>query len=406
MLRVKDVHAPDGRDNLKDGSGANPLFQLRRLPDGGGASLAFLTSGVARTTFTPEKGTWKLKAVCAAYYLEDGASDVLEARVTVGGVTVSLGTLTAFDCLALPAARVWPQAFTADGKTPVTLELAFSPKALGQLTVDDLELCEAAADDLRELLADGGFERRRTNDANKHTFADWNYWMEDRATPVWTAWGEDGQRRYDEIPDYVKERWEGDGYAAVAAGCHLEQTFTAAAAGVYRLRFAACRRADYFDRYSEGGGLALEVAVLRLDGETPVTNFTATVDDMNRSNFVARAYDFRLPAAGAYTLSFTSVNPEEIAEDRLWQLYNFIDGVSLTRAPSPAKAAPIPAATEVEIAAGAQLELAFPGTNEVARVYLGGRSRLGVLDAANCPGFLVGPGALFVRPRGTAIILR
>lgn len=406
MLRVADVHAPDGRDRLKDGSGANPLFQLRRLPDGGGASLAFLTSGVARTTFTPEKGTWKLKAVCAAYYLEDGASDVLEARVTVGGVTTSLGTLTAFDCLALPAARVWPQAFTADGKTPVTLELAFSPKALGQLTVDDLELCEAAADDLRELLADGGFERRRTNDAGQHIFADWNYWMEDRATPVWTKWGEDGQRRYDEISTYVKERWEGDGYAAVAAGCHLEQTFTAAAAGVYRLRFAACRRADYFDRYSEGGGLALEVAVLRLDGGTPVTNFTATVDDMNRSNFVARAYDFRLPAAGAYTLSFTSVNPEGIPEGALWQLYNFIDGASLTRAPSPAKAAPIPAATEVEIAAGAQLELAFPGTNEVARVCLDGRSRLGVLDAANCPGFLAGPGALFVRPRGTAVILR
>ena len=406
MLRVADVHAQDGRDRLKDGSGANPLFQLRRLPDGGGASLAFLTSGVARTTFTPEKGTWKLKAVCAAYYLEDGASDVLEARVTVGGATASLGTLTAFDCLALPAARVWPQAFTADGVTPVTLELAFSPKARGQLTVDDLELCEAAADDLRELLADGGFERRRTNDAGQNTFADWNYWKEDRATPVWTASNGHGQRRYDDNAAYVKERWEGGGYAAVGAGCHLEQTFTAAAAGVYRLRFAACRRADYFDAHPAGGGLALEVGVLRLDGGTPVTNFTATVDDMNRSNFVARAYDFRLPAAGAYTLSFTSVNPEGIPEGALWQLYNFIDGASLTRAPSPAKAAPIPAATEVEIAAGAQLELAFPGTNEVARVCLDGRSRLGVLDAANCPGFLAGPGALFVRPRGTAVILR
>lgn len=406
MLRVADVHAPDGRDRLKDGSGANPLFQLRRLPDGGGASLAFLTSGVARTTFTPEKGTWKLKAVCAAYYLEDGASDVLEARVTVGGATASLGTLTAFDCLALPAARVWPQAFTADGVTPVTLELAFSPKARGQLTVDDLELCEAAADDLRELLADGGFERRRTNDAGQNTFADWNYWKEDRATPVWTASNGHGQRRYDDNAAYVKERWEGGGYAAVGAGCHLEQTFTAAAAGVYRLRFAACRRADYFDAHPAGGGLALEVGVLRLDGGVPVTNFTATVDDMNRSNFVARAYDFRLPAAGAYTLSFTSVNPEGIPEEALWQLYNFIDGASLTRAPSPAKAAPIPAATEVEIAAGAQLELAFPGTNEVARVCLDGRSRLGVLDAANCPGFLAGPGALFVRPRGTAVILR
>lgn len=405
MLRVADVHAPDGRDRLKDGSGANPLFQLRRLPDGGGASLAFLTSGVARTTFTPEKGTWKLKAVCAAYYLEDGASDVLEARVTVGGATASLGALTAFDCLALPAARVWPQAFTADGVTPVTLELAFSPKARGQLTVDDLELCEAAADDLRELLADGGFERRRTNDAGQNTFADWNYWKEDRATPVWTASNGHGQRRYDDNAAYVKERWEGGGYAAVGAGCHLEQTFTAAA-GVYRLRFAACRRADYFDAHPAGGGLALEVGVLRLDGGAPVTNFTATVDDMNRSNFVARAYDFRLPAAGAYTLSFTSVNPEGIPEEALWQLYNFIDGASLTRAPSPAKAAPIPAATEVEIAAGAQLELAFPGTNEVARVCLDGRSRLGVLDAANCPGFLAGPGALFVRPRGTAVILR
>lgn len=406
MLRVADVHAPDGRDRFKDGSGANPLFQLRRLPDGGGASLAFLTSGVARTTFTPEKGTWKLKAVCAAYYLEDGASDVLEARVTVGGATASLGALTAFDCLALPAARVWPQAFTADGVTPVTLELAFSPKARGQLTVDDLELCEAAADDLRELLADGGFERRRTNDAGLNTFADWNYWKEDRATPVWTASNGHGQRRYDDNAAYVKERWEGGGYAAVGAGCHLEQTFMAAAAGVYRLRFAACRRADYFDAHPAGGGLALEVGVLRLDGGTPVTNFTATVDDMNRSNFVARAYDFRLPAAGAYTLSFTSVNPEGIPEGALWQLYNFIDGASLTRAPSPAKAAPIPAATEVEIAAGAQLELAFPGTNEVARVCLDGRSRLGVLDAANCPGFLAGPGALFVRPRGTAVILR
>ncbi|MGN0846197.1 MAG: hypothetical protein ACI4RA_02290, partial [Kiritimatiellia bacterium] len=69
----------------------------------------------------------------------------------------------------------------------------------------------------------------------------------------------------------------------------------------------------------------------------------------------------------------------------------------------------LPRALEIEVAEGARLTLDFDGTNEVRQLKIAGRSYLGVVSLAERPelfGTLNGRGALFVRPRGTVLLLR
>ena len=75
------------------------------------------------TTFTPPAGRWKLQAdfsvwaVSASY----GTLYRISAEVSAGDGTTSLGEYTATDHRLV--ARQWPNAFTSDGTTPVTLTL-------------------------------------------------------------------------------------------------------------------------------------------------------------------------------------------------------------------------------------------------------------------------------------------
>lgn len=54
----------------------------------------------------------------------------------------------------------------------------------------------------------------------------------------------------------------------------------------------------------------------------------------------------------------------------------------------------------------AKLRLDFTGTNEIDRLRLGGVSVSGYVDATHPSGLVCGTGCLYVRPKGTVLLLR
>ena len=61
--------------------------------------------------------------------------------------------------------------------------------------------------------------------------------------------------------------------------------------------------------------------------------------------------------------------------------------------------------TAIEVADGSKLRLDFPGTLKLDSLRYAGRSYSGTLTAENCP-FILGPGSLDVKPKGTVLIFR
>lgn len=53
-----------------------------------------------------------------------------------------------------------------------------------------------------------------------------------------------------------------------------------------------------------------------------------------------------------------------------------------------------------------KLRLDFTGTNEIDRLRLGGVSVSGYVDATHPSGLVCGTGCLYVRPKGTVLLLR
>ena len=83
----------------------------------------------------------------------------------------------------------------------------------------------------------------------------------------------------------------------------------------------------------------------------------------------------------------------------------FLDAVSIT----PAGDLPPPDVNrdvEVALDAGTRLRLDYEGTVEVGRLFLGGSSVVGTVDATHPSGLVYGPGALYIRPKGTVVIFR
>lgn len=121
------------------------------------------------------------------------------------------------------------------------------------------------------------------------------------------------------------------------------------------------------------------------------------------TNWVERTFLFHVPAAGDYVFGIQGLTDGVSARDRT----SFVDAVSICRADATVPTTPgLAKAQCVEVASGARLGLEFTGTNEVYGLRLGGIACSGVLSAETHPDYLFGPGALFVRPKGTAVILR
>jgi hypothetical protein len=121
------------------------------------------------------------------------------------------------------------------------------------------------------------------------------------------------------------------------------------------------------------------------------------------TNFAERVAYFRVPTAGDYTFRIEGTVTTAGA-DRMARL----DGVSIKRVKEETYAASTPdiqESTSIEIASGAKLRLDFPGNLKLDAVKYAGRSYSGVLTAENCP-FILGPGSLDVKPKGTVLIFR
>ena len=61
---------------------------------------------------------------------------------------------------------------------------------------------------------------------------------------------------------------------------------------------------------------------------------------------------------------------------------------------------------EVSLDTATRLRLDYEGTVEVDRLVMDGRSVVGTVDATHPSGLVYGPGALYIRPKGTVVIFR
>ena len=127
--------------------------------------------------------------------------------------------------------------------------------------------------------------------------------------------------------------------------------------------------------------------------------FTTRVDSLP---FLRHSALFRVPTAGQYVLRIEGMTADA-GSDRLTRL----DGVSVKKATDlAADATPdVPESATIEVAEGAKLRLDFPGNLKLDNVKYAGRSYSGTLTAENCP-FILGPGSLDVKPKGTVLIFR
>lgn len=167
------------------------------------------------------------------------------------------------------------------------------------------------------------------------------------------------------------------GYASIS------QTLTLPAAGTYVLSLRAAGRSDML-------GYAFEVCW----GGTRLG--VISTDDVT-----FRTYSFRLPVAvGAESreLLFRGLVGQPI--------FSLIDDVRIERSATDGTDRLLPATTELDVAAGAKLDLDFDGTLTVKGVTLGGREKSGIISAATQPAYITGSGALYTPAKGTMITIQ
>ena len=121
------------------------------------------------------------------------------------------------------------------------------------------------------------------------------------------------------------------------------------------------------------------------------------------TNFAERVAYFRVPSAGNYTFRIegtaTARNCDRMARLDAVSIKYVKDGTFTADTPD------VPASASIEVAEGAKLRLDFPGTLKLDGLKYNGRSYSGTLTAENCP-FILGPGSLDVKPKGTVLIFR
>jgi hypothetical protein len=121
------------------------------------------------------------------------------------------------------------------------------------------------------------------------------------------------------------------------------------------------------------------------------------------TNFAERVAYFRVPSAGNYTFriegTITTRNCDRMARLDAVSIRYVKDGTFTDATPD------VPESASIEVAEGAKLRLDFPGNLKLDNVKYAGRSYSGTLTAENCP-FILGPGSLDVKPKGTVLIFR
>lgn len=389
----------------KEGTSSNTTFSVRgtdehahfNLPwNRAGSETQFYMSGIGsqlETTFTPPAGTWRFRADFCRWATSWGDSGyVVTADLVVGGTAVALGVVTNLSYALLP--RTWPGVFTVDGETPVTLTLTGDLRAadqhFGHGILDNLAL---VAEPGENLLREGGFE----------SLAPWQVTV----TPKPEKVNGSIQQPYDDSYEtfFGLEAFEGKACMKIVNDDTVAQTVTFPTGGLYRL-------SANFESRSTPGSLSFG------NGKNPVaffcarggvTNWLGVTDTVAMTNFHEYACLVRIPeAGGVYDVGFQGRSVWGGEGTPPVDRTTLVDGAQLYRVET-ARPLDLPEALEIDVAAGAQLTLDFDGTNAVRSLRLAGRSLVGYVSLADRPellGALNGRGTLFIRPRGTVLILR
>lgn len=354
--------------------GKGAFYNDSRQPGGGFVTAYFRTDGSsAVTTFTPPAGKYRLKADFA-HRCDTGGN--VDATVTIGESTVSLGSVAVAVSAMTP--MTFPQPFTSDGQTPVTLTVTANLGDDG-IWADDFRLVEKLDDG--ELVQNGSFENGMTGwtamtesngGAEKGTYGHYSYanWRDQLGT--------------DEV--------DGARYLMLWNLAGVKQTISFPEAGVYRLSFWQHTRLNksYYGRNPVDTYLVKD----------SVTNIIGRSEAVTHTNFVQHVFDFRVPEAGDYTLEMRGTRD-------LYSMEAMIDGVSVVRVPQP-EVLPdmLPGHLELSVEPGARLRLDFDGTEKIEKLRLGGHKVSGTVSAATHPEYISGRGVLQIDPDGTVVILR
>lgn len=370
--------------------------------------LAMLSNcGSARTTFNPPStGTFHLRAAVCRYRMKvngktfSGADPQIEAKLTIGNETFSLGCVTGA-CQRLTDME-WPVAFdlpSAEETVTLTISNRVSNAAA---IIDDIVLVplESAAQNV-ELVKNGTMTKNAGNwTVDKHIHAN----MANDSSSAYINSEEAYQFGYTRCHDGEEIPY---GMVIVDhAGVYQDVTFPRT--GRYRLRYHARGRIDYFEEENKRDvfGYCRDVSarvVLAEGGKTnTISTCYATV-----SNFLARTVYIDIDEAPkTCTLGFGTTNDYDVTGKKGKSV--FIDGVSLSYC-GPKAVAPAPHFAEdlaVSVDEGARLVLDFQGCATVGMVRIGGRSYSGIIDAARFPGYISGLGSFKVIPRPTVIVIR
>ena len=389
----------------KEDASSNTTFSVRgtdehahfNLPwNRAGSETQFYMSGIGsqlETTFTPPAGTWRFRADFCIWARSWGTHGYkVAADLRIGGTAVALGVVTNQSYALLP--RTWPGVFTVDGETPVTLTLTGDLRTAGQRfghgILDNLAL---VAEPGENLLREGGFE----------SLAPWQVTV----TPKPEKVNGSIQQPYDDFYEkfFGLEAFEGKACMKIVNDDTVAQTVTFPTGGLYRL-------SANFESRSTPGSLSFgsglnPVAFFCARGG--VTNWLGVTDTVAMTNFHEYACLVRIPeAGGVYDVGFQGRSVWGGEGTPTVDRTTLVDGAQLYRVET-ARPLDLPEALEIDVAAGAQLTLDFDGTNAVRSLRLAGRSLVGYVSLADRPellGALNGRGTLFIRPRGTVLILR
>lgn len=395
----------ENNGTAKEGTSSNTTFSVRgtdehahfNLPwNRAGSETQFYMSGIGsqlETTFTPPAGTWRFRADFCSWATTWGYSGyVVAADLRIGGTAVALGVVTNLSYALLP--RTWPGVFTVDGATPVTLtltgDLRTADQRFGHGILDNLAL---VAEPGENLLREGGFE----------SLAPWQVTV----TPKPEKVNGSIQQPYDGFYEtfFGLEAFEGKACMKIVNDDTVAQTVTFPTGGLYRL-------SANFESRSTPGSLSFgsglnPVAFFCARGG--VTNWLGVTDTVAMTNFHEYACLVRIPeAGGVYDVGFQGRSVWGGEGTPTVDRTTLVDGAQLYRVET-ARPLDLPEALEIDVAAGAQLTLDFDGTNAVRGLRLAGRSLVGYVSLADRPellGALNGRGTLFIRPRGTVLILR
>ena len=360
----------------------------------GGNTQLYLTGQGPKlvTTFTPPAGKWMLQADFSVWCVAsgNGTSYSLEATVSAGGETISLGTSTATDHRLV--ARRWPNAFASDGTTPVTLTLVgTSPNGNYHGILDNLVLVPTRESE-ENLLVDPGINER----------ALWQIMVTPKPARVsGSAFG-----AWDSFytSNYGLSKFEGAGHCRLVNDDCLYQSVTFPTGGLYRLTVNLKARGTTSP--SAGNGNNPIDAYLARDG---VTNLVGRSDGAATTNFNEYAFTFAVPPEGGmYDVGFRGTSAWGGDEAARVDRTTLVDAAWLCRVEAE-RPIDLPEHLNIEVADGARLHLDFAGTNVVNSLRIAGKSYVGEVSLATRPELypvLSGPGTLIITPKGTLILFR